>query len=426
MEQDRRNDYFDNVAADYDSLYRDPVSLAENQIVCDHLVAILRSIPGQNIRVLDIGCGTGLVCEMLLHHLGSSKTLDYIGVDVSEQMLEQFSKNKSEKSPGKHKIRTLVADANDVRPASFAEPFDLIVSTFGSFSYIDGMEDYLREARLALRNSFSAVVVMTYSRLSNRNMEMAERDQDPRWLESKRPYAYRHDDTSIDNAPDAYFYTTDEMVRAAAAGGFGGLTVVGINAGGVECKNPVTVEEAKDLLIKEMRAMDDTNQAHSLLLIGTVGRAAHRYIDEVLINSGTPVERIAHEPVTTVEAADLVCPDPSAGLKTILLNVAGDTRPLLVVLPGHSRVDMDALKVLTGKRCSWFKREAACALLDCDEGAVPPITNVDVNVIADPKIFEAPTVYFNPGVNTSTYGISSALLRQILEQKGARFASISK
>lgn len=109
-----------------------------------------------------------------------------------------------------------------------------------------------------------------------------------------------------------------------------------------------------------------------------------------------------------------------------MLSVAGDKRPLLVVLPGHSRVDMDAVKALTGKRCSWFNREAACALLGCDEGAVPPITNADVDVVVDPRIFEGPMVYFNPGVNTSTYGIRSFVLRDILERKGARFAEIAK
>jgi prolyl-tRNA editing enzyme YbaK/EbsC (Cys-tRNA(Pro) deacylase)/ubiquinone/menaquinone biosynthesis C-methylase UbiE len=426
FEQGAAQGYFDKVAANYDTLYLDPTSLAENQIVCDHLKELLRSIPHQKVRVLDIGCGTGLVCDMLLKNIGPLRTLDYIGIDISEQMLKQFSKNIQVKAESNHQIKSLAVDANRVRPASFTEPFDLIVSTFGSFSYIDDIGNYLREARCALRDSFSGVVVMTYSRLSNRNMEMAEKTGDGRWLDSRRPYAYRHDDTSLDYAPQAYFYTADEMLSAAQIGGFGSAKILGINADRVDSQDPATTEEAKVLLVKEMQTMENVNVAHSLLLIGTPGRAAHRHIDDMLVAEGALIERIAHDPVTTVEEADRVCPEPSAGLKSILLNVAGDDKPLLAVLPGHSRLDMKALKALTRGRCSWFNREAACALLDCDVGAVPPITKADVKIIADPSIFDRSIVYFNPGVNTLTYGIKSGLLREILERRGARFASIAQ
>ena len=39
-------------------------------------------------KILEIGCGTGLLCMMMLRHLRTLKNISYIGTDISSSMID--------------------------------------------------------------------------------------------------------------------------------------------------------------------------------------------------------------------------------------------------------------------------------------------------------------------------------------------------
>jgi prolyl-tRNA editing enzyme YbaK/EbsC (Cys-tRNA(Pro) deacylase) len=157
----------------------------------------------------------------------------------------------------------------------------------------------------------------------------------------------------------------------------------------------------------------------------TISPPALMYIEELLQSSGYEFTRQHHEPVTTVEAADKFCPSPSEGLKSLLLRVKGQERPVLVVLRGHDRLDLAAAKALLGGKVSFVPADEACALLGCDRGAIPPITAAAVQVVVDSAVLELQRVYFNPGINTATFGMNAADLERILREQRALVAKLS-
>jgi len=121
---------YDKVAADYDSDYLTPLSLAENR-------EISKIFSTFNLRryVNDVGCGTGLALDLdLIPHPES-----YIGIDASEGMLNRLV----EKHPG-----TTVHHGNGW--AKIYHPAQDVISLFGSPSYtpivdvIAGAKHHLR------------------------------------------------------------------------------------------------------------------------------------------------------------------------------------------------------------------------------------------------------------------------------------------
>jgi SAM-dependent methyltransferase len=70
----------------YDAITR----LAPYQEMLDQVVAALAVTPG--MRVLDAGCGTGVLAERLAH---ACPNIDYLGVDVSSSMLARARKRRA-------------------------------------------------------------------------------------------------------------------------------------------------------------------------------------------------------------------------------------------------------------------------------------------------------------------------------------------
>lgn len=114
---DRVGAAYDDLAGGYDHFHIDAKSRAENALVASRLARRLRSGP----RVVDLGCGTGLLLDLL-----DIPPERYLGVDVSGGMLEHARK--------KHPRHAFVqADAQQLGPEHGR--FDLVVSLFGSPSY---------------------------------------------------------------------------------------------------------------------------------------------------------------------------------------------------------------------------------------------------------------------------------------------------
>lgn len=108
---------YDKIASKYDTLFRDETSLVENREVGGMLPPLTGSI-------LDIGCGTGLLTEIADVNPG-----DYLGIDPSQGMLDQFIK--------KHPLfkRRLVCEAYTGHNLDCKE-FDNVVALFGAPSYL--------------------------------------------------------------------------------------------------------------------------------------------------------------------------------------------------------------------------------------------------------------------------------------------------
>lgn len=107
---------YDRVAAEYDAHYETVNARAEDAA----LTKILRR--HTEGRILDVGCGTGLVLDLL-----PVEPWDYFGIDISREMLEEARS----KYPS-HNFMEMSMDSLGELPS---EMVDHVVSTFGSFSY---------------------------------------------------------------------------------------------------------------------------------------------------------------------------------------------------------------------------------------------------------------------------------------------------
>lgn len=122
---------YDAIAERYDSLFNDKASIKENEQVARMLCHV-------QTPVMDIGCGTGLLIDLL-----SVMDNEYIGVDPSAKMLEQFR----HKHP-KHKSVNI--------PFEWLNPSQInyrtAVALFGSASYIreNALRSLPRRRRLFL------------------------------------------------------------------------------------------------------------------------------------------------------------------------------------------------------------------------------------------------------------------------------------
>ena len=108
---------YDALADGYDRFHVDAKSLAENDFIARRLARRV----GPHTRVLDLGCGTGLLLDLL-----SIREDRYVGVDVSHGMLDGARR----KYP---RHRFVQADAQQLD--AVMGQFDLVVSLFGSPSY---------------------------------------------------------------------------------------------------------------------------------------------------------------------------------------------------------------------------------------------------------------------------------------------------
>lgn len=108
---------YDDIASKYDSLFRDETSLVEDNEVGEMLPPLTGS-------TLDIGCGTGLLTE-----IARIDPDNYLGVDPSKGMLEQFAKKHPE-----FKERIVCEPFNGKNLD--CNNFNNIIALFGSPSYL--------------------------------------------------------------------------------------------------------------------------------------------------------------------------------------------------------------------------------------------------------------------------------------------------
>lgn len=151
---------YDKVAEDYDNFYDDEFSHSENDAVAKVLLPHTR---GGGVRILDMGCGTGVLFDIMptLRH----EMKAYTGVDISPEMIKQFAK--------KHPV---VADyyklqAEGVENISIA-CYDMYLSLFGSPSYFS--DEFL--ARLAERLRYGGKYLLMFYKDGYKSRVLGEYD----------------------------------------------------------------------------------------------------------------------------------------------------------------------------------------------------------------------------------------------------------
>ncbi|MGF1743163.1 class I SAM-dependent methyltransferase [Vibrio profundum] len=117
---------YDSVAPNYDSRYQTPDCLIENQQV----LSLINTTSNLG-RVLDIGCGTGLLYELLTNSMCIPHFSHYTGVDPSKGMIDNFSQKLRDAD---NRVKLL----NDtVESCTLTECYDSIFSLFGAISYVE-------------------------------------------------------------------------------------------------------------------------------------------------------------------------------------------------------------------------------------------------------------------------------------------------
>lgn len=124
--------FSEQYAKAYDALYRTKDYPAEARFVCTKLHKI---VGGKPLRILDLGCGTGLH-DVELMAAGHS----VVGVDMSAQMLTRAEERRTSLAgQTEGRLDFHVGDARKVRLGS---KFDAVVSLFHVMSYMAGDGDF--------------------------------------------------------------------------------------------------------------------------------------------------------------------------------------------------------------------------------------------------------------------------------------------
>ena len=134
MRELKAKQLYDGLAESYDVAHVDSKSLAENRVITRRLRALI----GPRDRVADLGCGTGLLLELL--DIGPER---YVGLDISEGMLRRART----KFP-KHEFQE--GNIEGPMPGIASASVDVAVSLFGSPSYCD-VEKIAKQVRRILR-----------------------------------------------------------------------------------------------------------------------------------------------------------------------------------------------------------------------------------------------------------------------------------
>jgi len=250
-------EYFDQVAEQYDYLYLDHISQAENQVVAE-----LININCERCNsVLDLGCGTGLMLELAQVHFPNLGR--FVGLDISPGMLDIF-RQKSELLEDKFRepvdLELHCADINSFdQYLDPLEKFDVCLSTFGSFSYIHDLPEAIQKIQSRLTPNGLALL-MFYSKKAIPSPDKFTKSNQERIVSS---YSFRND--SLDLGSPAYFYSRQNLEEAVKNAGVKKYKIFGLNHKANKEYQGFSEAKVWSTLNKDMHSKDP-NEAHSLIL----------------------------------------------------------------------------------------------------------------------------------------------------------------
>ncbi|WP_406303535.1 YbaK/prolyl-tRNA synthetase associated domain-containing protein [Streptomyces sp. NBC_00885] len=149
----------------------------------------------------------------------------------------------------------------------------------------------------------------------------------------------------------------------------------------------------------------------------------------LLDNTATAYKLIDHEPEGTTESVSALRGHPvSEAAKCLILIVKIDrrvTRYVLAVVPGHRRVDLNAIRTLFAARYAGFCDAATAErLAHAVPGTVLPFSfDPELELVADPDVIARPCLYFNAARLDRSLAISGADYARLAEPRIERITS---
>ncbi|WP_368164070.1 prolyl-tRNA synthetase associated domain-containing protein [Aeromonas sp. R6-2] len=150
-----------------------------------------------------------------------------------------------------------------------------------------------------------------------------------------------------------------------------------------------------------------------------------------LATLGIHLEGRDHAPVYTCEQASALVGDlPGMRVKNLLLRESRRDRLILLVADERSPVDLKQLATALGcQRLSFASAELLERHLGVSPGAVTPLALVNdaerqVELVMERRVWEADALQCHPLVNTATWVLPRAALRQLLEALSRRVALV--
>jgi len=248
-------DFFDKIAPIYDDLYtNNKESMAETNTL---VRLIAKWSNPKSTSLLDLGCGTGLMLEHASFYAKNLK--EYTGIDISSGMIDIL--RKKFKSTTDIKLNSIVGDINNFTEyIPKYQKFDICLSTFGSFSYIDDLETSFSEIRKRL-NPKGLAVLMFYSCIANPDYKTQCKDCNERILNN---YSFR-------NAPDnlshsTFFYSKKILKQFLNKANISDYHILGINHKNDSYDKSATVKQIEDLMWEDMNKLN-SDKAHSTVVL---------------------------------------------------------------------------------------------------------------------------------------------------------------
>ncbi|KJS11390.1 MAG: ubiquinone biosynthesis protein UbiE [Peptococcaceae bacterium BRH_c8a] len=136
---------FDDMADSYDSWYETPSGRVVDRIEKEAIYSYLE--PRAGMKVLDIGCGTGLYALDL-----AARGLDVTGVDISRPMLERA------RTKAKHAGLDIQFQESDASQLPFNDQFFDAVLSVTALEFASDLPTVLREAFRVLKTGGRLVV----------------------------------------------------------------------------------------------------------------------------------------------------------------------------------------------------------------------------------------------------------------------------
>lgn len=143
--------------------------------------------------------------------------------------------------------------------------------------------------------------------------------------------------------------------------------------------------------------------------------AVEEKIIGILEAQGVAYEVFEHEPVYTNPTMAAALQVSEAETVKSLVLTTREKRMVVLVLPGHKKVDWKKAAAGIGtKKVSFARPEEVRSQVGCEVGCVPPFGQLaELPVFMDEEITRHEQVYFNPGVHHKSYRIASADLRRL-------------
>lgn len=190
--------YYDAVANNYDNLFKDSISQAENLIVKDWIIQIIKE-SGKKMKICDLGCGTGLCLELITKDLDETE-YEYTGIDISSEMINEAKR----KFKNKRNASFIQCDIAEMKLLFENNSFDMVVSLFGSYSHVPKYKEGLRRISQVLKPG-GKLFLMVYSKYSFRSIFDYVFRQRKKALGFERQYNIRNNKKNI--SCKALFYS---------------------------------------------------------------------------------------------------------------------------------------------------------------------------------------------------------------------------